>query len=241
MGDSICWESINLGYEKPLISNKILLLSAIIIVLIVSSGCSAVFVVPQKNRTNLAKSVKVACVGDSITEWSGYPAHLQDMLGTNYNVGEFGAYSSTVSANSDKPYMEQVVFQEAKSFDPSIVVIMLGTNDAHICLSTNTFHADFTRLVLEYQMLASQPKIFLATPPPIFDNDLNLSDTNLQEHVIPYIEQAAFELSLPIIDINAALTDRPECFEDGVHPNSEGASMIASKICEAIDIDGNQV
>ena len=36
------------------------------------------------------KPIPVACVGDSITQWSGYPANLQSMLGISYLVDNFG-------------------------------------------------------------------------------------------------------------------------------------------------------
>jgi lysophospholipase L1-like esterase len=44
----------------------------------------------------------------------------------------------------------------------------------------------------------------------------------------------ANEFSLPVVDVNSALTDHPEYFSDGVHPNSEGAMVIANEIWEAL-------
>jgi hypothetical protein len=75
-------------------------------------------------------------------------------------------------------------------------------------------------------------------PPPIFDNELGLNNTNLEEGVILGIEQVANELRLPTIDVNAALTNHSEYFEDGVHPNIEGAELIASEINEVITFNG---
>jgi lysophospholipase L1-like esterase len=51
--------------------------------------------------------------------------------------------------------------------------------------------------------------------------------------VLPGIEQVADDLDLPTIDVNTALSD-PEYFIDGVHPNLDGAQVIAITISDAI-------
>ena len=219
-------------------SAKMTLLAAGFVVLIVSVSYAALFLGNLEKTAEPTTPINVACVGDSITEWSGYPAELQVMLGDNYSVGNFGVAGSAVSTDWFKPYMNQTEFQEAKDFLPSIVVIMLGTNDAHTYQSTGNFASDYKKLIFEYQALDSKPRIFLVKPPPIYENELELSGTNLQEGVIPSIEQVADELSLPTVDVNSALADHPEYFQDGVHPNSDGAMVIATEISDAITFDG---
>jgi lysophospholipase L1-like esterase len=71
-------------------------------------------------------------------------------------------------------------------------------------------------------------------PPPIFDNEFYLRNTNLLEGIIPRIEQVANELSLTTIDVYTPLANHREYFMDGIHPNNEGASVIASEIYKAI-------
>jgi acyl-CoA thioesterase-1 len=200
----------------------------------ISLICIPLFLRNSGNASNELKHISVSCVGDSITELSGYPTELQTMLGKDYSVGNFGVSGSTVSTNSKKPYVEQSAFQEAKDFQPSVVVIMLGTNDAHSYQSTIDFGTDYMNLVNAYQSLASQPEILLVEPPPIYDNELDLSGTKLQEEIIPVIDQIADELNLQVVDVNLALTNHPEYFiDDGVHPNPEGAVAIANEIWEA--------
>jgi hypothetical protein len=53
---------------------------------------------------NQNKLAKVACMGDSITEVSGYPEDLQKLLGNNSVVGNFGVRGATVSFGSVNPY-----------------------------------------------------------------------------------------------------------------------------------------
>jgi lysophospholipase L1-like esterase len=216
------------------------LLALGIAILIVSLGFIVLFLGNFGIRTKPANLIYVACVGDSITEGSGYPVYLQAMLGDSYKVGNFGVSGSTVLLNSDTPYMKQSAFQEAKAFQPSIVVIMLGTNDAHETTyePIENFQADYKKLISAYQGLESNPQIWLVTPPPIFENEFDLSETNLEQGVIPQIKQVANELDLPTIDVNTALISYPEYFGDGVHPSSEGAMLIANEINQAITLDG---
>mgnify|MGYP005860014993 CR=1 FL=1 len=221
-------------------TTKKTLLAFGIAILIIASGCIILFFGSLGKGVKPANLIHVACVGDSITEGSGYPGHLQNMLGTRYKVGNFGVSGSTVLLNSDTPYMKQSAFQEAKAFRPSIVVIMLGTNDAHESTYEfiENFQADYKKLISAYQELESKPQIWLVMPPPIFENELDLSETNLEQGVIPQIEQVANQLNLPIIDVNTALINYSEYFGDGVHPSNEGAMLIASEINQAITSNG---
>jgi lysophospholipase L1-like esterase len=219
---------------------KTAVLTTGIVILIASSGLIVLFFGNLENRALAHSLIRVACVGDSITEGSGYPADLQIMLGANYDVGNFGVSGSSVLLTSDRPYMKQTACQKSKIFQPSIVIIMLGTNDASAttCESIGNFSADYKKLISEYQALTSNPEIWLVKPPPILENDLELNDTNLKQDVIPQIEQVANELQLPIIDVNAILTNYPEYFMDGVHLSSEGATLIANEVNQAITVNG---
>lgn len=185
---------------------------------------------------NSAEPVRVACIGNSITEYSGYPNELQTMLGSGYNVENFGVSASTVLVNTETPYICQTEITDAKEFLPDIAVIMLGTNDArtdHFNLIDN-FAEDYKELISIIQELESNPEVFLVKPSPLFENELELQSTNLVEGIIPRIEQIANELDLTIIDVYAALENYPEYFPDGVHPTCEGATIIAEEVYEAI-------
>ena len=166
-----------------------------------------------------------------------YPRDLQTLLGTNFKIGNFGVTGATVLLNTDRPYLNQTAFQEAKQFLPNIVVIMLGTNDArtNIYQYSENFEADYKQLISEAQDFTSKPKIFLAIPPPIFNNTLSLSSINLVQGVIPHIERVARELGVQTINIYGDLVNHPEYFPDGVHPNSEGAKLIAVTVYKAIN------
>ena len=200
------------------------------------SVVALVFEINQYNNSSNSKLIRVACIGDSITRGSGYSDKLQNSLGANYSVRNFGFDSTTVLLNTDTPYMHQVEFNRSKYFLPDIAVVMLGTNDARTDYfkSIDSFVSDYLQLIDELQALESEPEIFLVKPPPLFDNIFSLENENLVEGIIPRIEQIANDKGLEVIDIYSALENHPEYFPDGVHPNSEGATIIANKVYEAI-------
>jgi len=196
-----------------------------------------------ENRTSDSPDVKlddklarVACLGDSITNITGYPADLQTLLGNSSIVGNFGVTGATVDFYTEKPYFFEPTFRNASSFEPTTVIIMLGTNDARTdnYLQINSFVLDYEKTITRIQTFSSNPQIFLVEPPPIFNNTLDLNSTSFVEGVIPRIEQVATAMGLPIINLYTPLINHPEYFSDGVHPNSEGAQIIANIIYKAI-------
>lgn len=187
---------------------------------------------------NNTKTIRVGCIGDSITKPIGYPSELQSMLGDRYRVESFGTDGATVLFDTYTPYIYQTSFLRAKVFLPEIVVVMLGTNDARTdnFKTVDNFVADYKKLISEIQKIKSHPQIFLVKPPPILENDLDLEIEGFSEEVIPRIEEIADELGLPIIDVYSAMEGHPEYYLDGVHPNSEGASVIATEVYNAISL-----
>jgi acyl-CoA thioesterase-1 len=221
-------------------AKKLLILAVTIVFLITPITLQAYET--QKNQptsplNSQSLPIKVACVGDSITQDSEYPSDLQTMLGSNYTVGNFGSRESTVLRISWKPYMNQPEFQDAKDFNPDIVVIMLGTNDGLKMLHSfnETFDDDYTALVNSFQELESNPQILVAKPPPIFSNSSDLSSEYYSEAIIPMTEDIATALNLPIIDVYNAFGDNADYLSaDGVHPNDDGAALIASEVYKAL-------
>ncbi len=206
-------------------------------ILLLSSGLMVLFAQNFLDKDKPAILVRVACVGDSITEGSGYPDDLWMLLGNNYIVENFGSGGSTALLNSGKPYMNQPAFQNAKTYLPKIVVIMLGTNDAapNNYINIGGFVDDYEKMIGEFQNLTSKPKIWIAIPPPIFNNASGPNSANLVQGVIPRIEQVAKDVGLPTIDVYASLNIHPEYFSsDGVHPTVGGAQIIANTVYKAI-------
>lgn len=205
-------------------------------ILIISLSLLVVLFLKSEEEPITDGETLVACMGDSITEITGYPSDLQVLLGSNYIVGNFGDTGSKVLLDTDKPYLYQTSFQNASNFQPNIVIIMLGTNDVrpNIYLSIEKFVTDYLEMVRKVQQFKSEPKIWLATPPPIFENNLGLVNEYLIDGVIPRIKTVSNITGLPVIDVYSALAAHPEYFPDGVHPNREGAEAIANEVFNVI-------
>ena len=217
---------------------KARLLAIILVALLAISGMAAFFIFTAGNKKPSLAIIRVACVGDSITQSTEYPLDLMLLLGRErYIVGNFGAGSTTVSLSSETPYMNTSRHRNALEFAPNIVIIMLGTNDAQPSLFryNTSFVGDYLKLIQTFQMLPSKPKILLVLPPPIFSNRSGtISPDYFNFTVIPLIEQTANETRLPLVNVYSVLTGYSDYFPDGVHPNTTGAQIIAEKIYMAV-------
>ncbi|XHH08926.1 MAG: GDSL-type esterase/lipase family protein [Candidatus Bathyarchaeia archaeon] len=210
---------------------KLFAAAVLLVVLFAALGLTALFLsAPNEGE------IRVACVGDSITEGSNYVADLSKQLGGNYSVGNFGVGLASVSLATTKPYMNQPVFSQAKDFEPDKVVIMLGTNDAITWYQPNigNFSSDYKQLIKSFQELPSKPQIYLVVPPPIFNDSLGPNSTILVEQIIPQIRQIAAETGLPLIDFYDEMEAHPEYSSDGVHLTVAGSRFVADKIFEDI-------
>jgi lysophospholipase L1-like esterase len=191
-----------------------------------------------------ADKIRVACVGDSITAGAGvkdpknrYPAQLAVLLGPDYEVKNYGNSGSTMLDDGDKPYKKQKSFTDAVAFAPDIVVIKLGTNDSkpQNWSKKDGFAASTKSLIEAFQKANPKAKIYLCYPVPVIaQGNFGINNEKVKGEIIPLIKQVADEMKLPIIDLYAALDGKPELFPDRVHPNDEGAGLIAKVVYSVI-------
>ena len=192
-----------------------------------------------------ADAIRVACIGNSITDGSGidmadlrgYPAQLQEKLGSDYLVKNYGVGARTMLNNGDHPYMKEQAWRDAKAFLPHIVVIKLGTNDSKD-YNWNAHKAEYPRdmqaMIDTLKALPSKPQIYLCTPIKPFRDKWGITDSVIVNEVIPAIHQVAKKNKLPVIDLHAVLTDRGEMTSDMIHPNDKGAGHMAEAIADVI-------
>ncbi len=215
------------------------------------------------NARNTPKpgAIKVACIGNSITDGHGiemapqygYPALLQKKLGDGYWVKNFGVSSRTLLNKGDFPYMNEMAWKDALAFKPDIVVIKLGTNDSK---PQNWQHsAEFKHDML--QMITSlrpnivpqskkkarkkavtdtgSPKIFICTPIPAFKSSWDINENIIKNEIIPIEQEVAREYGLQVIDLHTLFADGEELVQpDGIHPNEKGVQRMAEAVAAAI-------
>ena len=185
---------------------------------------------------------RVACIGDSLT-WGyslpdprqqSYPAQLQDKLGVGYPVRNFGCNGASVRFDADLPYVETMAYGESRAWNPDIVLLMLGSNDASPWVwDAASFRRDYERIVTSYRVLPSQPRVILIAPIRMFRvmgmTFGGLSPEILEEGVRPVIREVAKVFGLQCIDLVDLFTDARYCY-DGVHPNVEGVRLMMEAI-----------
>jgi len=200
----------------------------------------ALSILHSPTESQAADPVRVACVGDSITQGvgiqnpqkDGYPAKLQEILGAGWTVQNFGVGGRTMIRKAD-PFDHH----PALASSPDIVIIALGTNDAKAGIwasHKSEFVADYVAMIKEFQALPSHPKVRACLPPPAFPGNWGITEDVIRNEVIPAIKEAAKITGVSVIDLHTPLLGNKPWFPDAIHPNEEGAKRIAEVVGEAI-------
>ncbi len=204
--------------------------------------------------TPLSAQINVLCVGNSIT-WgdgtpspggeSSYPAKLGMLLGGNYYVENRGDPGHTILYWPPVAYMKggQFRYSIEEGIPWDIIIICLGTNDSHFGIwgDNEDFVDDYNSLINAYisNNIAKfpdrdEPVFILVFPPPVFDESKGHNNDVVHDEIIPKVKQLAQDLGYTTADFYSALAGKPEMFADGIHPNEEGAQIMANVAHEAI-------
>jgi lysophospholipase L1-like esterase len=186
-------------------------------------------------------TIRVACVGDSITFGLGvegrstnhYPAVLGRLLGPRFETRNFGVSGATMLKQGDRPYWKRRELRAADAYAPHVVVLELGTNDAkpHNWRRGAHFEHDVRAMIEHFRALPPRPKLWLCLPPPVFDPSF---ERVLSQEIRPRLRKVAAEAGVPLIDLYGLFRDAPELFPDRVHPNAAGARLIARAVRAAL-------
>lgn len=202
--------------------------------------CSGSVVYAQGVTT--PSKIRIACVGDSITQGVGakgqdsYPAQLQVLLGDSYEVKNFGNSGSTMLRSGDKPYCLQGQYQAMLEMKADFYVIKLGTNDTkpHNWVKRADFKPSAHALIDSIREANPRATVFVCLPVPAFPDNFGITDEVIRNGVIPELKQVAIEKKTHVIDLYAALTGKSEMVPDRVHPNGAGYALISAAVAKAI-------
>lgn len=194
-----------------------------------------------------AAPIKVACVGDSVTyglhidnrEAYSYPAQLQKLLGANYEVENFGVSGATLLRNGHHPYSSTDAFKSAIAFRPDVVVIHLGLNDTdprdwpdH----RDEFRADYSWLIEQFRRTNPNARVYISILTPIFESHPRFKSgtRDWAQEIRAEIPAIAKANHTGLIDLHTPLFSRPDLFPDAIHPDVEGASILASTVYQSL-------
>lgn len=194
-----------------------------------------------------AEAVKVACVGNSITdghgidmsEIFGYPAQLGKMLGDGYAVKNFGVSGRTMSVTGDHPYVNEPAWKACKEWNPDVVVIKLGTNDTkehNWATAKDDFVKSMKQITDELKALPTPKRIILCAPIPSSNNKYGIRDSVTVNEIIPMIQKFAKKNKMEYLDLYNEFGELSTnvMFSDMVHPNEKGVVRIAEIVKKAI-------
>lgn len=192
----------------------------------------------------LGNKARVACVGASITFGAGiqnrekncYPAQMQGLLGANYDVRNFGVSGATMLKNGDSPYWNTKAYQEALVFNPSIVVIDLGGNDSkpQNWRHKSEFADDAKTMIASFRALPAKPRVLICLPMPAFQVMWGINEQVYTNDLIPMLRDVVRETHSELVDLHAPFLDKGAWFADHIHPNAEGAALMARLVSDGI-------
>jgi lysophospholipase L1-like esterase/pimeloyl-ACP methyl ester carboxylesterase len=186
------------------------------------------------------KAIKVACIGNSITYGAGitdkprdaYPAQLARMLGEKYYVRNYGFSARTMLQKGGQSFMKEERFFKAVSWNPDIVIIMLGTNDSkpQNWKYKDDFEKDYLKMITSFDTLSSHPEIYAVAPVPAFSDRWKINDYVIRNEIYPIIKKIAKTKKLHFIDLYTPMQGAGKMFPDGIHPGAKGSEKMAQII-----------
>lgn len=196
------------------------------------------------NSSGYNHPVRVACIGASTTyggnipnsPLNAFPPQLQRILGDDWDVRNFGVNSTGILKKGDFPYWNTSAFKAAKDFLPDVVIFNLGVNDVkpQNWKYKKDFFADYKEMVNIFKNLPSHPVIYLCREVPVFQDHWGITAKVVNNELYPMKKRLAKEMHLPMINLYKPLINDAALFGDGIHPNAEGAGIVAQTIAKAL-------
>ncbi|MBC8985200.1 sialate O-acetylesterase [Pedobacter sp. N36a] len=193
------------------------------------------------------KKIKVACIGNSVTAGyllkdpvaESYPSVLQGLLGNTYEVGNFGLSGATLLKKGHRPYFKTNEFLKALDFHADIAIVHLGLNDTdprNWPEYRDEFQQDYAWLLDTLKKNNPKIKLYVCRLTPIFSEHPRFKSGTREwywqiQKEIPLI---AKDNQATLIDLNSPLNNRPDLFADNLHPDKEGAAIIAKTIYSSL-------
>lgn len=188
-------------------------------------------------------AIKIATVGDSLTYGYGlenrvqdaYPSILLELLGSHYQVSNFGLSGRSLLSTSDYPYLQEKNARLSFESEADIVIIMIGSNDSRPAYwNREQFIKEYRKFVESYLNLSSQPDVFVVAPPYVPTSRFGLDNMVIKEYLQEIIAEIASELKVHFVNLYPITEGHMEYYSDGLHLTPIGNRVIAQAIFYAL-------
>lgn len=185
-----------------------------------------------------------------------YPSVLQELLGDSYEVfnkGVSGSCATNTTLSDGRivgyPYPRQPRYYEGLALEGDIYIVMLGTNDAQDgrydveegqdpCSILIDYEPQFTHslqcIVDDIRKSNPQARIYIIKPVPVLNCIWRKHQQRYLDRLLPHYDEVVEAndnmVLLSAYDAFMSYKEKPlEVLyqEDGLHPNLEGAKLIA--------------
>lgn len=207
----------------------------------------------DSKATDFKEPLRIACCGDSITfgtcaantmvngynyakENFFYPTVMQKLYGTDAVVGNFGYPGSYVGTSHNK-YLNSCVYNSLIQFDPDIIVLALGTNNAQLMPSgKDSFISNYRTMLMDMHKRFPDAKIIMTTALYRFDKTERIQQ--LDEYIIP-IQKELADVYDYVYLYDTFTEYRPYgttvYYKDKLHPNNLGYEKLAEVMKKGVD------
>lgn len=187
--------------------------------------------------------LKLACLGDSVTNMSQYGSIVANKYNMRYTNG--GTDGARYTATTD--YAENIAYNKVNNLlgDMDVVVLMFGTNDISNSLdigefTDNTLYTLYGALRKTFDLLTTKfagKRIGVVTSP---QRNFNTCTYDKWKQYNDVIKKMAMLYKIPVMDGEYAglvygLANDYSHFTDDVHPSSAGSAALAYNIGKFIE------
>lgn len=167
-------------------------------------------------------------------------SHLQQLLGPEVTVGNFAVSGTTLLARGHNPYTQRAAFAQSLAFQPHVVIINLGFNDANDWnwrLRRNEFCGDYLNMIDHFAALPTKPEIYICIPTVPRDDAPHTAEVQQIRREVGGLDSSINAVAalrdITVVDLEYALTSA-DYAPDLCHPNETGAKHIAVSLLATI-------
>lgn len=161
----------------------------------------------KKPKIDLRKQ-RIYLIGDSLA------VGLKTPLGSTANSMNIPFGNTSKGGTAMPQWIQESWWQGVKAFNPTILLISLGTNDAYGFVEPDKIPG----YIAQIKKLAGNARIYWIMPPKVNMKNIGIVRQKILETGVEHFDSDKIDLHLP----------------DGVHPSGEGYQQWANAIWKAL-------